>query len=153
MKNYQYLISDGKDYQVKQFYGFDIIIAVLWVFIAIALLIWSDWITTGIGILVVILIGFILTKTRRKGGPKIIMNGDKPESLELLYSKFQKPLVFPFQDIRSFELRKMYCARILMHVELLAVINVDGKIKNISVSQALRVKPMQELLNEIEDLK
>lgn len=97
--------------------------------------------------------GIVFAKTARKGGPKIIMNGDKPESLELLYSKFKEPLVFPFDEIQSFELKKMYYARILIHVELLAVTNVKGKIKTIPVSQALRVKPMQELLNEIEDLK
>ncbi|WP_300672424.1 hypothetical protein [Soonwooa sp.] len=153
MKNYKYLIPNGKDYDVKQFMGFAVIIVVLWVFIALAMVIWSDYKKTGIGILVVLLLGFIFAKTARKGGPKIIMNGDKPESLELLYSKFKKPLVFPFQDIQSFELRKMYYTRILIHVELLAVVKADGKIKSIPVSQALRVKPMQELLNEIEDLK
>ena len=153
MKNYQYLIPDGKDYQVKQFYGFAVIIVVLWVFIAIAMVIWSDYKKTGIGILVVLLMGIVFAKTARKGGPKIIMNGDKPESLELLYSKFKEPLVFPFDEIQSFELKKMYYARILIHVELLAVTNVKGKIKSIPISQALRIKPMQELLNEIEDLK
>jgi membrane associated rhomboid family serine protease len=43
MKNYQYLIPDGEDYQVKQFYGFAVIIVVLWIFIALAMVIWSDY--------------------------------------------------------------------------------------------------------------
>jgi hypothetical protein len=117
------------------------------------MVIWSDYKKIGIGILVVLLAGFIFAKTARKGGPKIIMNGDKLESLELLYSKFKAPLVFPFNEIQGFELRKMYYARILMNVELLAVTNVEGKEKKITISQSLRTKAMQELLNEIEDLK
>lgn len=152
MKNFKYLLPDGNDYEIKQLKGFAIVMIVLFILIAFALIFFGGFVKTGITILAVFLLAFILSKTTHKSSKKIKMVNDKPDSLVFQYTTFTKPLVFPVQDIQNFELRKIYYARILVHVELLAKTNINGKIRSISISQAMKIQPMQELLNEIEEL-
>lgn len=152
MKNFQYLLRDGNDYEIKQFKGFAIIIIVLWILIALALIFFGGFVETGLAILAVFLLGFILSKTTHISIKKIRMLNGKPDVLVFQYTTFTKPLEFPIRDIKNFELRKIYFARILVNVELLAVTEINGKTRSIAVSQAMKVLPMQELLNEIEDL-
>lgn len=148
----QQLIFDGEDYEIPQHRGFAVVAVFMLALVALALIIWSDYKKTGVAILSFQLITFILSKTTHKGSRKIQMKNGKPEAIELRYTNFQKPLLFPWENIQDFELRKTYYARILINVDLVAIYNDKGKIRTIPISQALKVQPMQDLLNEIQEL-
>lgn len=149
---HQQLISKGKDYEIRNHTGFAIVVVFLLILVAVSLIIWSDYKKTGIVILSVIIFCFILSKTTHKGSRSIIMKNGNPEAIELRYTTFQKPLLLPWENVQDFELRKTYYARILINVDLIAIYDDKGKIRKIPLSQAMKVQPMQELLNEIEDL-
>lgn len=115
MKNFEQLIFDGKDYEIKKHLGFEVFIIGLWVLVALALVLFTTYLKTGIGILALFLLGFILSKTTHKKSRKIVMKDGKPEAFAFYYTTFNKPLIFPFKDIQSFDLRKNYYARILIN--------------------------------------
>ncbi|MBB6369671.1 hypothetical protein [Chryseobacterium shigense] len=150
MKTFQYLIPEGETYKIKQFFSFHHLILCMWFLIGIAVLTYSDYIKTGIAIIVIsslIIVLLLLKPSKIRVYPYgKILKVDVPGR-----GRYQD--TFDFNQILGFELEALSFARIPLGAYLyVKATDNTGKETKHFLGSSFGKKKMQELSNELDQI-
>lgn len=144
---YKLLLPDGKTYRIKNSVSLLHVILILWLFIGIVIIVYSEYTKTGISIiafiwLLVVLIWVRPSKTRILPSEQIIRIDTGVRGKE--------PLQYHFSDFEGFEIQTVYYMRIPVNTELFVRFNINGSSHRHVLGQSFGRKRMQQLCNELE---
>ncbi|AZA79445.1 hypothetical protein EG347_19030 [Chryseobacterium sp. G0186] len=149
MENFIHLKKENDGYWVKQYISLPQILMMLWVFISIIVIIYSSHLKTGVVLLILSLIMTVLSFIP----PKICFD---PVSQRLIVKNTglsKREVIYDLTEFEGFELQTFRYGFIHLGCYLYANFkNVSG-LKRPVVSQSFRKKTMQEVANELEDLR
>ncbi|MFZ4931075.1 hypothetical protein [Chryseobacterium sp. Mn2064] len=150
MEDFKHLKKEGNSYLVKQYMSLQHLIIAAWVCISVLILIYSSYQKTG----VVLLIFFLLLAVVFLRPPKIYFD---PVSKLLRVNNSglnRKKLMYNLDDFEGFELQTF---RIMGFIPIGCYLYANfknvSKFKRPLVSQSFSKSTMQEVTNELEDLK
>jgi len=147
---YKYLIPDGNSYRIKNTISFFHLIIIAWLLIGIALMIYSEYLKTGLGIIgftsfLLVLMLFRHSKTRIFPNEKMIKIDRGVRGKE--------PVAYSFSEFESFDLQIIkWVMGIPLNTSLYAHFKSADKVNRYELGSSLSKKGMQQLHNELEEI-
>ena len=149
MADFKHLEREGNSYLVKQYKSFQHLIVVVWVLISTVLVFYTSYLKTGI-----ILLIFSLLLTIISFIPPRVCFDPLSRSLTVTNSGLKRTtFTYHFDDFKGFELQTIRIGFIPLGCFLYANFKNVSHLKRPVVSQSFSKKNMQEVVNELEDLK
>jgi len=148
MNDFKHLKKEGSEYQVKQYIAFQHVIVVAWVCISVFLIINTNYLKTGIALLIFSLLLSIVSFIP----PKI--NFDAQNHLLTVTNSglVRKKFIYKMEDFEGFEVHAFRVGFIPIGCYLYANFKNVSNLKRPLISQSFSKKIIQEITNELEDL-
>ncbi|MFS4472121.1 hypothetical protein [Chryseobacterium sp. T20] len=148
MEGFKHVKKEGSNYVVKQYMALQHIIGIAWVGISILLITYTDYLKTGIVLLIFSLLITIVSFIP----PKV--NFDMENQLLTVTNSGlnRKRFIFNLNDFEGFELQTFRMGFLPLGCYLYANFKNVSKLKRPLVSQSFTQKKMQEIVNELEDI-
>ncbi|HCN51985.1 MAG TPA: hypothetical protein DIT10_23385 [Chryseobacterium sp.] len=149
MADFKHIKREGNSYLVNQYKSLQHVIVIAWVLISIVLIFYTSYLKTGI-----ILLIFSLLLTIISFIPPRVCFDPLSKSLTVTNSGLKRTtFTYHFDDFEGFELQTIRMGFIPLGCFLYANFKNVSQLKRPAVSQSFSKKTMQEVVNELEDLK
>lgn len=148
MNDFKHLKQEGSGYQVKQYISFQHVIVAAWVCISVFLIINTNYLKTGIVLLIFSLLLTIVSFIP----PKV--NFDTQNQLLTVMNSglVRKKFIYKMEDFEGFEVHAFRVGFIPIGCYLYANFKNVSNFKRPLISQSFSKRMMQEITNELEDV-
>lgn len=149
MEGFKHLEREGTDYIVKQYVSLQYIIVMIWVLISIVVIINTSYLKTGI---IMLIFSLLLTFVAFMP-PRVSFNFISKNLTVINRGLNRRKFTYELNDFEGFGLQTIRFAIIPLGCFLYADFKNVSHFKRPVISQSFSKKKMQEIINELEDLK
>lgn len=149
MEGFKHLEREGTDYIVKQYVSLQHIIVMIWVLISIVVIINTSYLKTGI---IMLIFSLLLTFVAFMP-PRVSFNFISKNLTVANRGLNRRKFTYELNDFEGFGLQTIRFTIIPLGCFLYADFKNVSHFKRPVISQSFSKKKMQEIINELEDLK
>lgn len=149
MEGFKHLEREGTDYIVKQYVSLQHIIVMIWVLISIVVIINTSYLKTGI---IMLIFSLLLTFVAFMP-PRVSFNFISKNLTVINRGLNRRKFTYELNDFEGFGLQTIRFAIIPLGCFLYADFKNVSHFKRPVISQSFSKKKMQQIINELEDLK